>query len=121
MTRDLQPVEHYLTGPADQLANVLRSAHARGHLVRYSLPQPIGGGRYAIDVTILEPVPERKGRRRAAQIAVILAGLVAASAVAWIVWLLVAWLAAHWVVIALVLIVAGAIAARDETHSRGRR
>ncbi|MFI5906213.1 hypothetical protein [Dactylosporangium sp. NPDC051541] len=72
-------------------------------------------------MTLLQPARERKGRRRAAQVAVIVAALVTVSAVGWMLWLLVAWLVAHWVVIALVLIVAGAVAARDETHSRGRR
>ncbi|WP_432984668.1 hypothetical protein [Dactylosporangium sp. CA-233914] len=123
MTRELQPIDHYLTGPADQLANVLRSAYARGHLVRYGSPQPLGNGRYAIDVTLLEPVQERKGRRRAAQVAVIVAGLALAGAVCWIVWLLVEWVAAHRTVVgatvALVLVAAGLMAGRRETHCRG--
>ncbi|MFI5913920.1 hypothetical protein [Dactylosporangium sp. NPDC051541] len=119
MTGELQPVDHYLTGPADQLANVLRSASARGHLVRYGRPQPLGGDRYAIDVTLLQPVQERQGRRRAAQVAVILAGLTGMGIVGWMIWLLVAWVTAHWVAIALVLFVAGAIASQRD--GRGRR
>ncbi|MFG2045336.1 hypothetical protein [Dactylosporangium sp. NPDC048998] len=99
------------------------SAHARGHLVRYGRPQPICDGRYAIDVTLLEPVQQRKGRRRAAQVAVIVAGLALVGGVGWGVWLLVEWVAAHWMVIggtvALVLVVAGLMAGRRETRCRG--
>ncbi|WP_433054221.1 hypothetical protein [Dactylosporangium sp. CS-033363] len=123
MTGELQPVDHYLTGPADQLANVLRSAHARGHLVRYGRPQPLGNGRFAIDVTLLEPVPERKGRRRAAQVAVVLGGLALVGGIGWGVWLLVTWVMTHWLVIcgtiALVLVVAALMVGNRDTHCRG--
>ncbi|GAA2368114.1 hypothetical protein [Dactylosporangium salmoneum] len=123
MTRELQPVDHFITGPADRIANVLQAAEARGHLVRYGRPRLLADGRYAIDVTLLEPVQQRNGRRRAAQVAVIVAGLGVVGGVGWGLWLLVEWLTSHWLVIAgtgaLVLVVAGLMAGAGRRDSCG--
>ena len=125
MNRELQPVDHYLTGPADQLANVMRAADVRGHLVRYGRPRRLSDGQYAIDVTLLEPVQGPNIRlRRALLVAAIVAGL---AVLGWGLWLLLQWLATHWVVIAgtvaLVLVVAGLMASTRDgcagLHCRG--
>ena len=123
MTAELEPVELHLTGPADQLANVLRSAHARGHLVHYGKPELLPDGQYAITVTLLQPVKEQRGRRRIAQGAVILGGLALVGGAGWGLYLLVQWLTAHWLTIlapvALILVVAGLVAGRRTSHCRG--
>ncbi|MER7005228.1 hypothetical protein ABT297_19585 [Dactylosporangium sp. NPDC000555] len=127
MTTNLQPVDHHLTGPADQLGNVLRSAHARGHLVRYGRPSRLADGRYAIDVTLLEPRRHRIRWRLVLKVAAIVAGLTALAGLGWGVWLLVQWVIAHWMVIVgtvvLVLVVAGLMAAKTDgcagLHCRG--
>jgi hypothetical protein len=127
MTTNLQPVEHYLTGPADQLANVLRAADARGHLVRYGRPRKLPNGRYAIDVTLLEPVRRRRRIRwrLIGKAAAIVAGLAAVVGLGWGVWLLIQWVTAHLTAVivtgAIVLILAGAVTASHESHSSGRR
>ncbi|MEV8513452.1 hypothetical protein [Dactylosporangium sp. NPDC051484] len=128
MTTHLQPVDHYLTGPADQLANVLRAADARGHLVRYGRPRRLSEGRYAINVTLLEPTRRPRWFRRiqwwlVGKVAAIVAGLAALTALGWGAWLLIQWLIAHRtaviITVVLVLIVAGAITASRENHSSG--
>ncbi|WP_433082728.1 hypothetical protein ACQP1P_02540 [Dactylosporangium sp. CA-052675] len=125
---DLQPVEHFLTGPAEQLANVLRAADARGHLVRYGRPQSLGGGRYAIGVTLLEPVPrprwyQRIPWKRVGQVAAVVAGLTVLGGLGWGAWLLIAWISAHLTAVivtgVLVLIVVGAVSASRESHCHG--
>jgi hypothetical protein len=129
-THPLQPVEHYLTGPADQLANVLRAADARGHLVRYGRPRKLPNGRYAIDVTLLEPVRQPRWFRRirwrlVGRVAAIVAGLAALGGLGWGVWLLIQWVTAHLTAVivsgVIVLILAGAITASHESRSSGRR
>jgi hypothetical protein len=127
MTTHLQPVEHYLTGPADQLANVLRAADARGHLVRYGRPRKLADGRYAIDVTLLEPVRRRRRIRwrLVGKVAAIVAGLAVAVGLGWGVWLLIQWVTTHLTAIIIfgvvLFILAGAVTASRDTHSSGRR
>ena len=88
MTRELQPVTHYLTGHADQLANVLRAADARGHLVRYDRPRRLADDRFGITVTLLEPVRRPRWYRRipwklVGKVAAIVAGLAVLAALGW--------------------------------------
>jgi fatty acid desaturase len=120
-TTRLRPVEHRLAGRPDELANVLRAAHARGHLVRYGKPRQLGGGVYAIDVTILQP---RRGRRlsvkRILTAAAVIAGVLAAAG---LIWLLVQWVTAHLTAILVasvagLLTVGGVQAARESGGGR---
>ncbi|WP_426510454.1 hypothetical protein ACPPVO_07080 [Dactylosporangium sp. McL0621] len=123
----LQPVDHYLTGPGEQLANVLRAADDRGHLIHYGRPRRLADGRFTINVTLLEPVPRPRWYRRirwrlVAKVAAIVAGLAAVVGVGCGVWLLIAWVAAHLkaiiVTTVLVLVLAGGLTASREGHSR---
>ena len=127
MSTNFTPVDHHLTGPADQLANVLRAADARGHLVRYGEPRKLPDGRYAIDVTLLEPRRRRRIRwRLVGKIAAIVAGLAALVGLGWGVWLLIQWVTANLTAVivtgVILLILAGAITASRESGSgSGRR
>lgn len=57
----LHPVTHRLIGSPTQVANVLRAAYTRGHLVACGQPEPLAGHRVAITITVLEPA--RTARR----------------------------------------------------------
>ncbi|MEK8110589.1 hypothetical protein NKG94_52120 [Micromonospora sp. M12] len=51
----LRPVRTCLIGQPSEVANVLRSAQQRGHLVEYGTPRPMSGYRVAVDVTLMQP------------------------------------------------------------------
>jgi hypothetical protein len=91
----LVPVQHRLIGTPAQVATVLRSAEARGHLIGMSAPEPYGR-KVAVTVTLLQ-VPTKA--IRAARWRPVLVGVVVAAALAGLGWLgLVAyrWACGHW-------------------------
>jgi hypothetical protein len=63
MTAVLRPVTHRLVGHPTHVANVLRAAHARGHLLDHGRPEPLTGHRVAITVTLLQPAPAHRPQR----------------------------------------------------------
>jgi hypothetical protein len=102
----MRPVTHRLVGNPAEVANVLRAAQARGHLVRYGRPEPLSRHRVAITVTMLEPVPTvaPKPRRRWLRHVGIAVGALTASAVLsgllWVLAQVVQWVQANWVPLA---------------------
>ncbi|GAA2587640.1 hypothetical protein GCM10010399_17050 [Dactylosporangium fulvum] len=125
MTTDLRPVEHHLIGTGPELANVLRSAHARGHLVRWGTPVNLGADRYSIAITLLEPPPGRDVWRHrlriAGRVAAVVAGLTALGLFGWGVILVIEWVRAHVWLVALVGIVGLFLLGASSKSSRGGR
>lgn len=110
MAEHLQPVRTRVVGLPSEVANVLRAAAARGHLVEYGTPCPVYNDRVAIDVTLLRPAPARRpvrpAQRPVQRRTVRIGGYVKATAVVvatallgvlgYVLWVTVAWVIA-WV------------------------
>lgn len=123
----LQPVTRRLIGDPVQVANVLRAARARGHLLHCGRPEPLSGHRVAITITLLEPVRaarrpfrSRTIRPRRPRHTAIAAEVLAAVILAGLAWLLVLaalWVQANWVPLACV----AAVTALAVSAARGKR
>lgn len=115
----LRPVSRPLIGHPAHVANVMRAAAQRGHLIDYGTPHRISRGRVSIDVTLLMPAPpaERPVQRRTVsagtwvRVGLGTAAVVIVGLFVYVVSLIVAWVTAHLPVVlgTLALVTAAAL------------
>jgi len=133
----LRPVRTCLIGQPSEVANVLRSAQRRGHLVEYGKPRPMSGYRVAVDVTLMQPAKaaptprpatrpaERPAQRltvsgrTCARVGAVTSAVGVLSGLTYGAWVVFQWVAAHWLQVVGVAAAVLMVAAYLFLRSRG--